>query len=216
MPGTLKILASVEQPSLAYFKFQDLTQPYSPTNLTGWLYEPAYVLGPNPFIKNISTAYLGITPPNGVQVVLDMLASPRPLYDVTNGVIKNPKIITVSDMGVIGATSHPDGLYIFDLQVTGGFPADPDYAFNANPIIPFYSTANVSCCVRKLWQKVKTTNAKCCSKEYLQWLQAEVYLKGIQNNANPDCKKYAQADLLLAELKKLCIDAGCGGCTGCP
>lgn len=211
MPGSLVIKLAIEPISQFYISGQDLTLPYSPVNTTGWLYEPTYILGPNPFIKNVNTAIWAVTMPSKVQWIIDALTPGKRLYDVVNGLIQNPYIFKNTQFGLVATDPFPDGLYEFELQVTGSYPSDPVYNFNANPTARIYMTKTAECCVAKLSEKVAEKELKCCDAQYQQWLQAEVYLAGIIENAK--CKKYEEADKILALLQALCKETGCGcGC----
>lgn len=220
MAGTLTLARpGVTILSSKKIELRDLTEPYDPTNNPeGWLYDPPYTLGPNPFIQNILTAIWAITPPSGVQVVIDALTTVPPLYNIGTGVINNPSLMTPLWLGLAATDSFEDGKYEFELQVTGEYsPSDPAYSFNANATTIVYNTKTVECCVMKLWQAAKAEmEDACCSSTtlYDKWAKANLLLQGIINNTTAPCKNYTRADELLAELQDICAgtgtDCGCG------
>lgn len=213
MAGTLSIILGVNVTSRYLIQISDLTQPYSGSNTTGWIYNPPYATGgPNPYISDILTAILQVTLPDGTVIIVDLLAGASPLYDIANSVINNPFVITPVMLGLTAGSAFPDGKYIFYLQVTGTFNDDPAMNFNSNPTEIVFIQKSVECCVQNLWKAAKSTVADCCnSPEYKKWAQADLLLKGIEYSK--DCYDWTSANEQLDELQSLCAASGCGcGC----
>lgn len=166
--------------------------------------------GPQPSVKDISTAWLSWVLPSGKLVVQDVLAAAKPLYNVVNGIINNPFVTLATDLGF--EKFLDDGYYERILQVNGVYGSnDPQDEFSAIPSQVIYVTETVKCCVHNMFRKIDVCGCNCDDPLYIAAYQADGLLKTLEYAIS--CTDWTRADEVLTKLQLICASNGCGcGC----
>lgn len=182
----------------------------SATNKGGW--DDGSGVSGNPRLQDCSDALMILTLPDGTDMQLSVKSSSLPFPNIY-GI---PYQITAESLGL---ESFKDGLYKAKVFYSGYFPTDPIQFWSSQSASTTYFTANVQCCVQKMFTKVDTTIELCKNTPLTQAMMANALLQSIWNAVgNYDrgihgCGNYAGGDKILERLQYLCESTGCGcGC----
>lgn len=165
----------------------DVTGVYnSVSNPSGWG-------APNPLISDASSSTLSVMYPGSV--IPTVINTFPTLPNITN----IPYVLTPASVVL---SAFPDGKYEFISHIV---VLGVDYYSNTT----IYVLCGVECCVRKLLAGISSKRDCCMDDEKVEAaLLAQTLLDALK--ASAECGDFDNADLILAELQKICAGTDCG------
>jgi hypothetical protein len=165
----------------------DVTGIYNAiSNPSGWG-------APNPAISDATSSTLSVMYPGSV--IPTVINTFPTLPNITN----TPFVISNTNLTLAALI---DGKYEFISHVVA---SGVDYYSNTT----IYVLCGVECCVRKLLAGISTDRDCCMDDAKVEAaLLAQTLLDGLK--ASAECGDFANADLILAELQKICAGTDCG------
>ncbi len=180
------------------------------TNIGGW--DNGSNTSGNPRLIDCATATAIITLPDEKTIQLNIKDSTLPYPNLIN-------LAYEISAEACGLETFEDGMYKIKVFYSGYFPTDPVQFWSSEAASYTFFTANVACCVQKLFSRVATDVDFCKNKEFAQATNAKSLLEAIWNAIGnyyekiDGCNNLLGAQSILKRLQYMCNNLGCGcGC----